>query len=203
VNPANIMGATKRIAELYCQNFDSRSETNFITTRFGNVLGSTGSVVPLFEEQIRKGGPVTVTHRDITRFFMTIHEAACLILQAGSMGMGGEIFVLEMGESVLIRDLAEQMIRLSGLKVGEDIQIVYTGLRAGEKIFEEIFYDHEKFKDTRHSKIYLAESSQVDWIWLLREFDDLERVLRRRDVPMIVEHVKNIVPEFTGQSVVR
>ena len=196
VNPANVMGATKRIAELYCQNLALRSKTKFITTRFGNVLGSAGSVVPLFERQIREGGPVTVTHKDISRYFMTIPEAVGLILQAGSMGKGGEIFVLEMGEPILIRELAEQMIHLSGHKVGEDIEIEYTGLRPGEKLFEEIFHDGEGLIGTDHPKLQLARSREVDWEWLTYELNELRRSAQSRDVKLLIKHLKNIVPEF-------
>ena len=168
VNPANIMGMTKRVAEIYCQNLSARSKTHYITVRFGNVLGSAGSVIPLFQKQIAAGGPVTVTHPEITRYFMTIPEAAQLILQAGSMGKGGEIFVLDMGEPVKITYLAEQLIRLSGKRPGEDIEIVYTGLRPGEKLYEELFHESEQLAGTSHPKILLSNSRSVD-------FDDLER----------------------------
>jgi FlaA1/EpsC-like NDP-sugar epimerase len=198
VNPANVMGATKRIAELYCQNLNTLTPTNFITTRFGNVLGSAGSVVPLFEEQIRTGGPVTVTHPDITRYFMTIPEAVSLILQAGSMGKGGEIFVLDMGKPILIRELAEQMIRLSGLKPQIDIQITYCGLRPGEKLYEQVFHEQEGLGGTGHSKLLLAESRRVDWNWLLQELDALEEAARGRNVEELLKRLKNIVPEFSG-----
>ena len=197
VNPANVMGTTKRIAEIYCQNLAGRSRTKFITTRFGNVLGSTGSVVPLFEEQIRRGGPLTVTHPEITRFFMTIREAVSLILQAGAMGDGGEIFVLDMGKPVLIRELAEQMIRLSGLEPGVDIQITYCGLRPGEKLFEQVFHEKEGLRPTGHPKLLLAESRQVDWEWLLHELTDLEQAAQARDVTRLVQHLSNIVPEYS------
>lgn len=200
VNPANVMGATKRIAELYCQNLAKISRTKFITTRFGNVLGSAGSVVPLFEQQIRDGGPLTVTHKDITRYFMTIPEAVGLILQAGTMGNGGEIYVLEMGAPVLIRELAEQMIRLSGKKVDEDIRIVYTGLRPGEKLYEEIFHESEGLLGTEHPKLQLAKSRRVDWEWLNTELVQLRRAAESRNVDQLLEHVQNIVPEFTPGS---
>lgn len=196
VNPANVMGATKRVAELYCQNLKMRSATRYITTRFGNVLGSTGSVVPLFKKQIEAGGPVTVTHPEITRYFMTIPEAVSLILQAGAMGQGGEIFVLDMGEPVLIRDLAQQMIRLSGLVPDKDIQIVYTGLRPGEKLFEEILHESEDLKPTGHEKLLLANCRQFDWQWLEEEFARLEQAVISRDVDLLKKHLKNIVPEY-------
>ncbi len=198
VNPANVMGCTKRIAEIFCQNLAGRSKTRFITTRFGNVLGSAGSVVPLFEKQIQGGGPVTVTHRDITRFFMTIPEAVSLILQAGSMGEGGEIFVLDMGEPMLIRELAEQMIRLSGLVPDRDIDIVYTGLRPGEKLFEELFHKSENLRGTSHTKVQLAESRQFSWHWLRQELHDLERAATSRDVGKLLHHLQKIVPEYEG-----
>lgn len=196
VNPANVMGATKRVAELYCQNFGMRSKTKFITTRFGNVLGSAGSVVPLFRRQIEEGGPVTVTHHDIMRYFMTIPESVSLILQAGSMGHGGEIFVLDMGEPVLIKDLAHQMIRLSGLEPGKDIDIVYTGLRPGEKLFEEILHESENLQPTSHEKLLLAHCRQVDWQWLEEEYSRLNQAVISREVDLLKKHLKNIVPEY-------
>jgi len=162
VNPANVMGATKRVAELYCQHLATRSETRFVTVRFGNVLGSDGSVIPLFQQQIASGGPVTVTHREITRYFMTIPEASQLILEAAVVGQGGEIFVLDMGEPVKISYLAEQLILLSGKKPGEDIEIIYTGLRPGEKLYEELFHSAEQLRSTAHAKLLLADSRSVD-----------------------------------------
>ncbi|MDT8334184.1 MAG: nucleoside-diphosphate sugar epimerase/dehydratase [Desulfurivibrionaceae bacterium] len=198
VNPANVMGTTKRIAEIYCQNLAKRSQTRFITTRFGNVLGSAGSVVPLFEKQIQAGGPVTVTHPDITRYFMTIPESVGLILQAGAMGRGGEIFVLDMGEPMLIRELAEQMIRLSGLVPGRDIEIIYTGLRPGEKLFEEIFHERENLQKTNHPKLFLASSREVDWQWLQEELAALHRSASSRDISALIEHLRQIVPEYQG-----
>lgn len=196
VNPANVMGATKRVAELYCQNLDARSRTKYITTRFGNVLGSTGSVVPLFQRQIENGGPVTVTHPEIKRYFMTIPEAVNLILQAGSMGQGGEIFVLDMGDPVLIHDLAEQMIRLSGFTPGNEIEIVYTGLRPGEKLFEEIFHESEGLQKTTHTKLFLASSRKVDWNWLDSNLVNLDNNARSRNVGELMKIMYDIVPEF-------
>lgn len=201
VNPANVMGCTKRIAEIFCQNLAGRSKTRFITTRFGNVLGSAGSVVPLFEKQIQQGGPVTVTHRDITRFFMTIPEAVSLILQAGSMGRGGEIYVLEMGEAILIRELAEQMILLSGLVPEKDIKVVYTGLRPGEKLYEELFHKSENLQGTPHSKLQLAESRPVKWHWLMQELEKLELSAGHRDVDQLFHHMQEIVPEYVRTKV--
>lgn len=174
VNPANMMGCSKRIAELFCQNFDRTSKTRFITVRFGNVLGSAGSVVPLFMKQLASGGPLTVTHPDITRYFMTIPEAAQLILQATLIGKGGEIFVLDMGEPIKINYLAEQMIRLSGFTPHDDIQIQYTGLRPGEKLYEELFHPSEMLVPTLHNKILLAQYREMSWNDLLSKLDWLE-----------------------------
>jgi len=196
VNPTNVMGTTKRICELYCQNLAPASGTRFITTRFGNVLGSAGSVVPLFEKQIREGGPVTVTHPEITRYFMTIPEAASLILQAGAMGEGGEIFVLDMGEPMLIRELAEQMIRLSGLAPGKDVEIVYTGLRPGEKLFEEVFHAEESLRATSHPKLKLAASRRIDLEWLRAELARLEEAAASRDLDSLIAHLQTLVPEY-------
>lgn len=197
VNPANVMGASKRAAEIYCQNLNQRQQqTAFITTRFGNVLGSAGSVVPLFKKQIEQGGPVTVTHPDMTRYFMTIPEAVSLILQAGSMGSGGEIFVLDMGAAVKITDLAEQMIHLSGMALGKDIEIQFTGLRPGEKLYEELFHEKETLVATKHPKIMLSSSRNVDW----NDLQDLLVRLQAACVAREVEHVKallkELVPEF-------
>ncbi|CAM5229940.1 polysaccharide biosynthesis protein [Rhodanobacter lindaniclasticus] len=163
VNPTSVMGACKRVAEIYCQNLDAHADTRFMTVRFGNVLDSAGSVVPLFRRQIREGGPVTVTHPEISRYFMTIPEACQLILQTACIGKGGEIFALDMGEPIRIRDLAEQMIRLAGRKPGSEIPIVYTGLRAGEKLFEELFHPLENYSATAHAKIFLAQHREVSW----------------------------------------
>ncbi len=196
VNPTNVMGATKRAAEIYCQNLNRRmGNTAFITTRFGNVLGSAGSVVPLFRKQIEAGGPVTVTHPDITRYFMTIPEAVSLILQAGSMGKGGEIFVLDMGEPVKIIDLAEQMIRLTGLEPGNDIEITFTGLRPGEKLYEELFHESEALGATIHPKIMLSGSREIDWSGMQRMMDELRDACGKRDVQLIYNELKQLVPE--------
>ncbi|HET8764494.1 MAG TPA: nucleoside-diphosphate sugar epimerase/dehydratase, partial [Rhodanobacter sp.] len=163
VNPTSVMGACKRIAEIWCQNLDAHATTRYMTVRFGNVLDSAGSVVPLFRQQIREGGPVTVTHPEISRYFMTIPEACQLILQAATLGSGGEIYALDMGEPIRIRDLAEQMIRLAGKKPGTEIPIVYTGLRPGEKLFEELFHPQEHYSATAHAKIFLAQHREVSW----------------------------------------
>ncbi len=196
VNPANVMGASKRAAEIFCQNLNQRSATRFITVRFGNVLGSAGSVVPLFNEQIRAGGPVTVTHREITRYFMTIPEACQLILQASVMGKGGEIFVLDMGEPVKIAYLAEQMIRLSGKVPGEDIEIAYTGLRPGEKLFEELFHEKEALQSTNHRKILLARYREVDWESLNNIMQQMREACALLDVSALRSLLKELVPEW-------
>ena len=195
VNPANVMGTTKRVAEIYCQNLDMRSDTRFITVRFGNVLGSAGSVVPLFREQIARGGPVTVTHPDIERYFMTIPEACQLIMQAAVLGEGGEIFVLDMGEPVKIRDLAEEMIRLSGNVPGEDIDIEYIGLREGEKLYEELFHERETLRSTGHEKIRLAHHRTVDWGWLNSGLNEMEGASERQDAEVLMSLLMELVPE--------
>ena len=156
VNPTNVMGASKRIAEIYIQSLNDSSKTKFITTRFGNVLGSNGSVIPLFKKQIENGGPITVTHPEITRYFMTIPEACQLVLEAGTMGNGGEIFIFDMGKSVKIIDLAKKMIKLSGLELGKDIQIQFSGLRPGEKLYEELLADKENTLPTHHNQIMIG-----------------------------------------------
>jgi FlaA1/EpsC-like NDP-sugar epimerase len=173
VNPTSVMGCTKRVAELFVQQFCTRSQTQFVTVRFGNVLGSSGSVIPIFKQQIASGGPVTVTHPDMTRYFMTIPEASQLVLQAGTMGKGGEIYVLDMGEPVKIVDLAHNMITLSGLRLGEDIDIVFSGMRPGEKLFEELLIDGEYVSATSHPKIGIWRSRPEDWEELLRKIDRL------------------------------
>ncbi|MBL4774852.1 MAG: polysaccharide biosynthesis protein [Mariprofundus sp.] len=198
VNPTNVMGASKRLAEIYCQNLSRRSpDTAFITTRFGNVLGSAGSVVPLFRSQIEAGGPVTVTHPDITRYFMTIPEAVSLILQAGSMGKGGEIFVLDMGEPIKIIDLAKQMIRLTGLQPNHDIDITFTGLRPGEKLYEELFHEAETLKNTTHPKIMLSSSRSMDWSEIQQVREDLRLACGTRDIQQLHHKLQQLVPEFT------
>jgi len=199
VNPANVMGASKRAAEIYCQNLNQRQQkTAFITTRFGNVLGSAGSVVPLFQKQIEKGGPITVTHPDMTRYFMTIPEAVSLILQAGSMGAGGEIFVLDMGSPMKITDLAEQMIHLSGLELGKDIEIQFTGLRPGEKLYEELFHEQEALVGTEHPKIMLSASRDMDWNDLHSILERLQAACVAREVVHVKVLLKELVPEFVA-----
>ncbi|MDH3789798.1 MAG: polysaccharide biosynthesis protein, partial [Xanthomonadales bacterium] len=201
VNPANIMGATKRVAEMYCQNANARASTRFITVRFGNVLNSNGSVVPLFKEQIAKGGPVTVTHPEISRYFMTISEASQLIMQAAVLGEGGEIYVLDMGEPVKITYLAEQLIRLSGKQPGKDIQIVYTGLRPGEKLFEELFHELEPYEQTQHEKIFLAQPRPADWEGLGAELREAELAVKRYDTGRIKQILFRLVPELAKTSI--
>ena len=201
VNPANIMGATKRVAEMYCQNMNARSNTRYITVRFGNVLNSNGSVVPLFKEQIAKGGPVTVTHPEISRYFMTISEASQLIMQAAVLGSGGEIYVLDMGEPVKITYLAEQLIRLSGKEPGKDIQIVYTGLRPGEKLFEELFHELEPYEQTQHEKIFLAHPRQADWAELSSELHRAEQATTRYDTETLLKSLLLLVPELAKTSI--
>jgi len=196
VNPTNVMGATKRVAELYCQHLNRESATRFITVRFGNVLNSTGSVVPLFNEQIRHGGPVTVTHPEITRYFMTIAEAGQLILQAGVLGEGGEVFVLDMGEPVRISYLAEQLIRLAGKEPGRDIEIIFTGLRPGEKLFEELFHAHESYAKTAHEKIFLTRCSDIDLNWMIDRIQQAEQAVRQYDSQGLRATLLELVPEL-------
>lgn len=200
VNPTNVMGASKRIAEMYVQSLNTRSSTRFITTRFGNVLGSNGSVIPRFKAQIDKGGPITVTHPEITRFFMTIPEACQLVLEAGIMGKGGEIFIFDMGESVRIKDLAEKMIRLSGLKPQEDIQIQYTGLRPGEKLYEEVLNILETTTETYHPKIKIARVRQVNYEEINDRIKTLIVCAKNRSEWDCVREMKATVPEFISNN---
>jgi len=196
VRPTNIMGTTKRVAELYVQSLDKRSKTSFVTTRFGNVLGSNGSVIPTFRAQIEKGGPVTVTHPEVTRFFMTIPEATQLVLQAGSMGSGGEIYLFDMGDPVKISSLAEELIKLSGLQPHEDIEIVYTGLRPGEKLYEELLLDDEGVLPTSHKKICIAQSAISLHTELVANIDDLVAAAKALDLAGVKEKLQRIVPEY-------
>ena len=201
VNPTSVMGACKRVAEIFCQNFSARSATRFITVRFGNVLDSAGSVVPLFREQIRAGGPVTVTHPEISRYFMTIPEACQLILQAGVLGAGGEIFALDMGEPVKISYLAEQMIRLANKVPGRDINIVYTGLRPGEKLFEELFHAQESYQSTRHAKIFLAQPRSMSWDMLTAQLRQSANAVRDFDEDALRRCLASLLPEFSERAV--
>ena len=196
VNPTNIMGASKRVAEIYVQALARLSKTKFTTVRFGNVLGSNGSVIPLFMEQINNGGPVTVTHRDVIRYFMTIPEATQLVLQTGCIGNGGEIFVLDMGEPIRIVDLAEQLINLSGLTPYDDIDIIFTGLRPGEKLFEELLIEGEGIMPTAHPKIKVLKSLRYDLNILEKKLDRLNSDAKTNNIAELMESLKNIVPEF-------
>ncbi len=202
VNPTNVMGASKRICEIYVQALSQNNgiRTHFVTTRFGNVLGSNGSVVPLFKKQIERGGPLTVTHKDITRFFMTIPEACQLVLEAGFMGQGGEIYVFDMGESVKIDDLAKEMISLSGLKLGEDIDIVYTGLRPGEKLYEELLANKENTLPTHHEKIMIGKVIKYNYSDVNTKIVDLLFALKIENNNLLVTRMKEIVPEYKSQN---
>ena len=199
VNPTNVMGASKRIAEMYAQQKNKLGATKFITTRFGNVLGSNGSVIPLFQKQIEKGGPVTVTDERVTRFFMTIPEACQLVLEAFAMGEGGEIFVFDMGESIKIIDLAKKMVQLSGLELDKDISIKIIGLRPGEKLYEELLADDENTMATHHPKILIAKTRDNS-SKLSQEIDALTALFVQQDNKEIVRKMKEIVPEFISQN---
>lgn len=199
VNPTNVMGASKRIAEIYAQAANGKAETKFITTRFGNVLGSNGSVIPLFQRQIEQGGPITVTDERVTRFFMTIPEACQLVLEAGAMGEGGEIFVFDMGESVKIIDLAKKMIQLSGLEIGKDIEIKVTGLRPGEKLFEELLAKEENTLPTHHAQILKAKVRSEDEA-KLDQINELIQLFGKQNNEDMVKMMKEIVPEFISNN---
>ena len=207
VNPTNIMGCTKRLAEIYVQSMGlaieqgtKEGKTKFVTTRFGNVLGSNGSVIPRFREQIAKGGPVTVTHPEITRFFMTIPEACRLVMEAATMSTGNQIFVFDMGESVKIDDLARRMIELAGFTPGEDIKIEYSGLRPGEKLYEEVLSDHENTLPTNHSRIRVAKVRKYPYEEISVSADKLELLSRDVDIYSMVKLMKDIVPEFISNN---
>jgi len=200
VNPSSIMGATKRASEIFCQTYNLYAKTRFITVRFGNVLESAGSVIPLFRTQLQAGGPLTVTHRDITRYFMTIPEASRLILQATSMENDGDIFVLDMGEPINIRYLAEQLIKLSGKVIGQDIDIVYTGLRPGEKLHEELFHKDESIVATSHRKIKQAKVRQYDWSTLQTIMHQIENAYHANDDVMLMTLLRQLVPEYQGDK---
>ncbi|MBA2652745.1 MAG: polysaccharide biosynthesis protein [Tatlockia sp.] len=202
VNPTNVMGTSKRVAEIYCQNLDRLVETQFITVRFGNVLNSAGSVVPLFQKQLQAGGPLTVTHPDIQRYFMTIPESCQLILQAMSNGLGGEIFVLDMGEPIKISYLAEQMIRLAGKEPGKDVAIEYIGLRPGEKLFEELFHDSEQLSPTEHEKLFKAKFRELDWNDLTQAIRLLDSACNSHNDEELYLLLKNLVPEFSSNGIV-
>jgi FlaA1/EpsC-like NDP-sugar epimerase len=201
VNPTSVMGATKRVAEIYMQALAQRSKTRFVTVRFGNVLGSNGSVIPIFKQQIAAGGPVTVTHPEMRRYFMTIPEASQLVLQAGAMGNGGEIFILDMGEPVRIVDLARDLITLSGLRPGDDIEIKFNGIRPGEKLFEQLSTDAEHADKTKHPKIFIGRVASPTWSETMRSLDEL-LALASSNGHNIADHIRaalrRLVPEYTG-----
>ena len=199
VNPTNVMGASKRVAEIYAQTKNQQSKTRFVTTRFGNVLGSNGSVIPLFQKQIEQGGPLTITDERITRFFMTIPEACQLVLEAGSMGQGGEIFVFDMGKSVKIIDLAKKMIQLSGLELGKDIEIKVTGLRPGEKLYEELLASEENTIPTHNPQILIAKTKENS-DQQIKAIEDLIQLFDSQQNEHIVRKMKEIVPEYISNN---
>jgi FlaA1/EpsC-like NDP-sugar epimerase len=202
VNPTNVMGATKRVAEMYTQSMNNVHgiNTKYVATRFGNVLGSNGSVIPLFKKQIEQGGPITVTHPEITRYFMTIPEACQLVLEAGTMGKGGEVFVFDMGEPIKITNLAQKMITLSGLREGKDIQIEYTGLRPGEKLYEELLNNNENTLPTHHAKIMCAKVISPNFVVMEVVLDELERLLYEGNNKALITQIKSIVPEYISNN---
>jgi FlaA1/EpsC-like NDP-sugar epimerase len=200
VNPTNVMGASKRIAEILVQSIGNKSKTKFVTTRFGNVLGSSGSVIPRFKKQIEQGGPVTITDKNITRYFMTIPEASQLVLEAGCMGQGGEIYVFDMGKSVKILDLAKKMIRLSGLTEGKDIQITFTGLRPGEKLYEELLADSENTLPTHHPQILIGKVKEQDFKNVEDKITNLITLFWQQNNAEIVKSMKELVPEFKSNN---
>ena len=204
VNPTNVMGATKRICEMVVQTFSRHSDTKFVCVRFGNVLGSSGSVIPLFRRQIEQGGPVTVTHKDVIRYFMTIPEAVSLVMQAGAYAKNGEIYVLDMGEPVRIDDLARNMIRLSGYEPDVDIEVRYVGLRPGEKLFEELLLDEEGIRSTANNLIFIGKPLEIDEPAFARQLVQLEEVCHQPDGdvrPLLQEIVPTYQPEKGGVPV--
>jgi FlaA1/EpsC-like NDP-sugar epimerase len=202
VNPTNVMGATKRFAEMYTQSMNQLEgmHTKFIATRFGNVLGSNGSVIPLFKKQIERGGPVTVTHPDITRYFMTIPEACVLVLEAATMGEGGEVFIFDMGESVKIINLAKKMITLSGMRVDRDIEIKFTGLRPGEKLYEELLNTDENTLPTHHPKILIAKLNVPSYTYMDTQMNLIQDVLVLGDNNELVSKIKEVIPEYKSNN---
>jgi FlaA1/EpsC-like NDP-sugar epimerase len=200
VNPTNVMGASKRIAEIYIQSLGKRSKTKFITTRFGNVLGSNGSVIPRFRRQLEQGGPITITHPEITRYFMTIPEASQLVLEAAGMGSGGEIFVFDMGPSIKIVDLARKMIQLSGMQENKDIRIVYTGLRPGEKLYEELLANSENTLPTHHKQILIGKVREYEYEEVKSIVDELIVSFDTQNNELIVQRMKDLVPEFKSNN---
>src|SRR3989344_3606577 len=197
VNPTSVMGATKRIGEMICQVLSERQATSFISVRFGNVLNSRGSVIPIFKEQIRRGGPVEVTHPDMKRYFMLISEACSLVMQAGAMGSGGQVLVLDMGKPIKIVDLAREMIKASGFKPDEDIAIVFVGMRPGEKLFEEIITADEGIASTQYQKIFTAKLSAIDVVHLQKNMDILRQAVKNSDTDTIKKTIKMLIPSFT------
>jgi len=200
INPTGVMGASKRIAEIYVQSVSEKGKTKFITTRFGNVLGSNGSVIPRFKQQIEKGGPVTITHPEITRFFMTIPESCQLVLEAGAIGQGGEVFIFDMGKSVKVLDLAKKMIQLSGLVLDKDIKIVFTGLRPGEKLYEELLHTSENTLPTHHPLIMIGKVREYDFNTISTYINELAILASTKDDMNIVSKMKQIVPEYISNN---
>ena len=196
VNPTSVMGTTKRICEIMIQAFNEKSNTDFVAVRFGNVLGSNGSVIPLFKKQIAEGGPVTVTHEEIIRYFMTITEACQLVMQAGAIAKGGEIFILDMGESVKILDLAKRLIKLSGFELGKDIEIKITGLRPGEKLYEELLLNMENASSTEYRKIFIEKPIKHDYAKLVEDLDSLKKIIEHDDKLSIIKALQEIVPNY-------
>jgi len=211
INPTSVMGASKRVAEMVVKDLGSRkaeveegmteskNKTKFVAVRFGNVLESNGSVVPMFKQQIAEGGPVTVTDREVKRYFMTLPEASQLVIQAGALGKGGEVFVLDMGEPVKVLDMAEELIRLSGLEVGEDIEIKIVGLRPGEKMFEEILTEEERsgvLGDSGHEKIFIAKVEEVDGEKMEKDIEELERLAKAMDNEGVVQKLQEMLPSY-------
>ncbi|HLG03541.1 MAG TPA: polysaccharide biosynthesis protein, partial [Bacteroidia bacterium] len=201
VNPTSVMGASKRIAEIYTQALNNHVKgTRFVTTRFGNVLGSQGSVIPRFRKQIEEGGPVTITDPEMTRYFMTIPEACRLVLEAGCMGKGGEIYIFDMGKSVKIVDLAKKMIQLSGLTLDRDIKIIYTGIRPGEKLYEELLNTKENTLPTHHEKILIAKVQEYNFTEVSAAVDQLISLFPSQNNMEIVRKMKELVPEFVSNN---
>jgi FlaA1/EpsC-like NDP-sugar epimerase len=201
VNPTNVMGVTKRIAEIYVQSLGKKYQNcKFITTRFGNVLGSNGSIIPILKKQIEEGGPITITHPEVTRYFMTIGEACQLVLHAGAMSNGSEIYIFDMGKSIKILDLAKKMVLLSGLELGRDIQIVFTGLRPGEKLYEELLNNNENTIITKHKKIKIAKVIEYDFDVINEHINRLIDMLYTENDFAVVKQMKLIVPEFKSQN---
>jgi FlaA1/EpsC-like NDP-sugar epimerase len=199
INPTSVMGASKQVAEMVVKDLGSKSNTIFAAVRFGNVLESNGSVVPMFKQQIAEGGPVTVTDKEVKRYFMTLPEASQLVIQAGALGRGGEVFVLDIGEPVKVLDLAKELIRLSGLEVGEDINIKIIGLRPGEKLFEELLTEEERsgvLGDSGHEKIFIAKVEEVDGEKLEKDIKELERLAKEMDSEGIVRKLQKMVPNY-------